>query len=226
MAAPNWDEDSPRLQRNLGKVLERLVEDAAERVMPHVEMAKQWHAVAMEGLDADGQPSLVGRFRGEPGLEWVGVEIEGIDGVPPWDVSAALGQFEAKLQSVVGELDERYPPGADIDLDGIRAAIDLAAWAHSEWVRIHPFANGNGRTARAWANFLLARYSIPPVIRLRPRPDGRYEAAAAMAMHGDWKPTAAIFVSIIEEETASPVTRAAGRTAPKARWSGRPTRKP
>lgn len=75
--------------------------------------------------------------------------------------------------------------------------IDLAAWAHAEWVRIHPLGNGNGRTARIWANALLMRYGVPPVIRLRPRPDSGYAEAGTAAMHGDWRPTAALFRRLI-----------------------------
>jgi hypothetical protein len=134
------------------------------------------------------------------GLEKLGVKIGRHEGVRPKDVAAALAQFEATLQRVVAELDGRYPSADHLDLDGIHAVIDLAAWAHAEWVRIHPFANGNGRTARAWANFLLVRYGIPPVIRLRPRPRGHYEGAAAAAMRGDWQPTADAFASIIKRE--------------------------
>ncbi len=41
--------------------------------------------------------------------------------------------------------DARYPAGRELDADGLAAVIDLAAWPHAAWVRIHPFANGNGR---------------------------------------------------------------------------------
>ncbi len=77
------------------------------------------------------------------------------------------------------------------DSDRLGAVIDLAGWSHAEWLRIHPFVNGNGRTARFWANSLLMRYGLPPVIGLRPRPGGEYVAAAAEAMTGNWQPTAA-----------------------------------
>ena len=70
----------------------------------------------------------------------------------------------------------------------------------TEWVRIHPFANGNGRTARLWANYVLMRYGLPPVVRLRPRPDGGYGAAGAAAMAGDWEPTAAVFRKLLLDE--------------------------
>src|SRR5713101_143830 len=117
MTAPNWDRDSLQLQKNLSKILKRLVEDANGRVVPRVGMAKQWHSMAMEGLDADGNPSLIGSFRSEPGLEAVGVRIGGIAVVLPWDVAAALEQFESTLQSVVARLDEQIPAGVGPDLD-------------------------------------------------------------------------------------------------------------
>ncbi|MFP5232432.1 MAG: Fic family protein [Acidobacteriota bacterium] len=61
---------------------------------------------------------------------------------------------------------------------------------HAEWIRIHPFANGNGRTARLWANLVAMRYGLPPSIRLRPRPNLGYREAPARAMHGDcWMPS-------------------------------------
>lgn len=69
----------------------------------------------------------------------------------------------------------------------------------AEWVRIHPFANGNGRTARLWANFLAMRYGVPPFVRLRPRPGAGYGEAGAKAMQGDWKPTAAVFRRLLDD---------------------------
>ena len=66
--------------------------------------------------------------------------------------------------------------------DQLDAVLDLCAWAHAEWVRIHPFANGNGRAARLWANFIAVRYGLPPFVRLRPRPDGGYAEAGMKAM--------------------------------------------
>lgn len=101
--------------------------------------------------------------------------------------------FEQRLQRAVLELDRASAPGAELDADGLAATLELAAWAHAEWVRIHPFANGNGRTARLWANALLMRYGLPPVVRLRPRPDAPYGDACAKAMQGDRGPTAAVF---------------------------------
>ena len=64
--------------------------------------------------------------------------------------------------------------------------------------RIHPFANGNGRTARLWANSLAMRYGLPPFIGLRPRPNAGYGEAGAKAMLGDWKPMAQVFLRLLD----------------------------
>lgn len=189
---PNWDEDSPRLRQNLALILEEIAQAAIERPIPSVEMAKRWQRLFMQGLKA-GHPRYVGAFRGEPGLEKTRARIGGRYGVPPAKVAAELKQFQGKLQAAVAQLDAALPAGAELNADELAAVIDLCAWAHAEWVRIHPFANGNGRSARLWANFIAMRYGLPPFVRLRPRPDEGYEAAGAKAMQGGWKPTAVVF---------------------------------
>ena len=85
-----------------------------------------------------------------------------------------------------------------LSTDQGRAIVALCAWTHAEWVRIHPFANGNGRTARIWANSIAMRYGLPPFLRLRPRPAGAYGAACAQAMLGNWTATADCFHQLLE----------------------------
>jgi Fic/DOC family protein len=82
-------------------------------------------------------------------------------------------------------LDKLVPAGHEPDAHQLAAIIDLSAWVHAEWVRIHPFANSNGGTARLWANSIGMRYGLPPFIRLRPRPNTGYGEAGAKAMQGD-----------------------------------------
>lgn len=188
---PDWDEDSSRLRQNLSAILEEIVERADRRDLPTLELARRWQRDFMQGLKA--QPRYVGAFRGEPGLERTGVKIGAFRGVPAPQISAELKRFEKRLQAVVKQLDRAIPAGKSLNPDQCDAVIDLCAWAHSEWVRIHPFANGNGRTARLWANFLALRYGLPPFVRLRPRPDDGYGDAGAQAMRGNWEATAVVF---------------------------------
>jgi Fic/DOC family protein len=197
--APDWEKDSPQLRANLAEILEEIAAAAADqRKKPTVEAARRWQALAMRNLEVS-EPRFIGAFRGEPGLENINVRVGANYGVDPADVSHALKQFEAKLQMLVTELDAELPSGHTPNADQMAAIIDLCAWAHSEWVRIHPFANGNGRTARLWANFLAMRYGLPPFIRLRPRPNASYGQAGAKAMQGDWKPTSAVFHRLLED---------------------------
>jgi len=195
---PDWDKDSPQLRANLAQILAEIAAAAQQREKPTVEAARRWQAIAMQDLEVSDL-RYVGAFRGEPGLEYIAVRIGANYGVDPADVAESLKQFEAKLQTLVAELDRMLPRGEEPDTDQLAAIIDLCAWAHSEWVRIHPFANGNGRTARLWANSLAIRYGLPPFIRLRPRPNASYGQAGAKAMKGDWKPTAAVFHRLLED---------------------------
>lgn len=197
---PDWDEDSPELRRNLHRVLEQIVQKAAERATPNVELARYWQILVMEGLEPeDGNPYYIGRFRGEPEIEYVQVSVGENWGVDSQRVAAELRRFEAKLQTLVAELDALLPFNQNPDDDQKEAVLDLCAWAHAEWVRIHPFANGNGRTARLWANFIATRYGLPPFVRLRPRPNAGYGGAGVESMHGDWQPTAVVFRQLLED---------------------------
>ena len=126
-----------------------------------------------------------------------------LEGTHPDLVVRELGAFESKLQRTVAALDARYPIADSLDLDGMDAVIELAAWAHSEWFRIHPFGNGNGRSARIWANLLLMRYGMRPVLRLRPRPDRPYANAGRAGMQGDSAPMAALIRRLHDGSFAS-----------------------
>ena len=195
---PNWDEDSPQLRKNLAPILQEIARSASQRKIPTLEAARRWQTLAMEDLDAPDS-RFVGAFRGEPGLEKLQVKVGSNFGVNSAKVAEELARFETKLQELVARLDALLPIGLEPDVDQLAAIIDLCAWVHAEWVRMHPFANGNGRTARFWANSLAMRYGVPPFIRLRSRPDAGYGDAGARAMQGDWKPTAVVFRRLLDD---------------------------
>lgn len=194
----DWDDDSPRLHTNLAAVLDKLAAEAPRRRRFSVEDAREWQRRTMAGLEVP-HTSYVGAFRGEAGLEDVEVVVGSAHGIAATRVAAELAAFEGTLVAIVEQLDARDPKADELDADGLEAVIDLAAWAHAEWVRIHPFANGNGGTARLWANVIFMRYGIEPVIRLRPRPADGYGASGAAAMRGDWQATAATFRRLLGE---------------------------
>jgi fido (protein-threonine AMPylation protein) len=195
---PNWDEDSLQLRQNLTQVLEEILSSAERREYPTLATAKRWHFLLMKGLTVP-DACFVGKFRGEPGLENVQVRVGAHYGVDAAEAAEVLAHFERKLHALVAELDLMLPAGQEPDADQLAAIVDLCAWVHAEWVRIHPFANGNGRTARLWANCIAMRYGLPPFIRLRPRPNSGYAEAGDKAMQGDWEPTATAFWRLLED---------------------------
>jgi Fic family protein len=192
----DWDADSPELHDNLTRLLRRIRRDAQRRAVPTVEDARRWHVETMQNLQVPN-PKFVGAFRGEPGLDNIQVRVAGRYGVAAPEVAAELGHFERVLQQAIRRLDEWIPLDAELDADQLAAIIEVCAWAHAKWVRIHPFANGNGRTARLWVNSLASRYGLPPFLRLRPRPAGSYGIASERAMLGDRGSTVTLFHDLL-----------------------------
>ena len=195
---PDWDRNSPQLAANLRAAMAQVRKDAQRRVKPDLSLARDWHSLTMQGL-AVPRAAYIRSFRGEAGLEKFEVLIGSHFGVRARSVRTALKQFERELQRRVARLDQTIAPKALITGVQLGAIIELCAWVHTEWIRIHPFANGNGRTARIWTNFIAMRYGLPPFVRLRPRPNHGYEEAGAKAMQGDWKPTARSFKSMLKD---------------------------
>ena len=96
---------------------------------------------------------------------------------------------------------------ADMDMKRQKMhAIDYAVWTHAEFVRIHPFADGNGRASRLLMNFQLmaAEYlpiSFPVECRL-----AYFEALEAYACDGDLAPFAMLVSGLEEARLDSHIT--------------------
>ena len=195
---PDWDRNSPQLTANLRAAIAQVRKDALRRVKPTLDLARDWHSLTMQNLSAP-RAAYIENFRGETGLEKFEVLIGAHYGVRAKSVASALKILERELQNRVVRLDKAIAPKAPLTGIQLGAIIELCAWVHAEWIRIHPFANGNGRTARIWANFIAMRYGLPPFVRLRPRPTHGYEEAGAKAMRGDWRPTAKSFKAMLKD---------------------------
>lgn len=62
--------------------------------------------------------------------------------------------------------------------------ILVAAEFHYKFIRIHPFDDGNGRTARILMNFILMQFQFPPVI-IKTEDKANYFAALQLADAGN-----------------------------------------
>jgi Fic family protein len=65
--------------------------------------------------------------------------------------------------------------------------IILASQFHYSFIRIHPFDDGNGRTARILMNFILMRFNFPPVV-IKAADKVNYLAALQLADAGVMDP--------------------------------------
>jgi len=195
---PVWEQDTenPRAREQRHRVFKKVVTDDCKK-LPSAEMARGWHRDLFDNLVP--HPDYLGNFRNVEKTPWClqgyNVHVGGIQGVFYEYVLEALDVFFEEFQSKVKELDHSWQEReSKYSMDDIDQVVELAAWAHGEWVRIHPFANGNGRTARLWANYVFRRYGLLPIVVIRPRPDEPYGQAAHVSMkYGDHKPTKLLF---------------------------------
>ena len=103
------------------------------------------HAMILHGID----DANAGRYRSIP------VRISGSRVVlpNPAKVPGLMSEFFGELSAMKGS----HP-------------VELAAEAHYRLVTIHPFIDGNGRTARLLMNLILLQHGYPPaLIRKRDR---------------------------------------------------------
>jgi Fic family protein len=101
---------------------------------------KSIHTLILKGIDTEN----AGRYRHE------NVVISGAKHMPPkHDVVAAL------MNRLMMEYHHEWQAFHPV----VRAAL-----LHGEFVKIHPFIDGNGRTARLLLNFELLKSGYPPII--------------------------------------------------------------
>ncbi len=161
----------------------------------------------------------VGHFRGDPSVpELIAYEV-GLGGRMPDGYPEKMGVWAAQvrresdrvlagLHGVLEELDRRCPIGSPPRTpDQILGVVGFAALAHGEWLRVHPFVNGNGRTARLLVAYVCLRYGLPVFLRVKPRPEGHpYARASHDSMGrppdfaGEHGTATALFVHLLAEE--------------------------
>lgn len=76
--------------------------------------------------------------------------------------------------------------------------IELAAWTHAEFVKIHPFVDGNGRTSRMLMNYQLMSGGFLPVSIAKENRLEYFEALEAYAVVGDLTPFAEMIATLEE----------------------------
>ena len=120
------------------------VETLAEGAMPLTErLVRVLHALVMR--DLTGEEDESGSYRSSD-LAHLSYPVP-----PAVDVVAAMGSFG------------RWLTLKPESVEYLASPILRATYAHTRLLTIHPFVNGNGRTARLLLNLLLLRAGFPPV---------------------------------------------------------------
>jgi fido (protein-threonine AMPylation protein) len=200
----------------------QLVQSEAQlKYLPTSERLREWHRMLYQGCSLPST-QYVGNFRGdvyqadlfdyEVGLG--GFLVGQPDRVGVWslDVAPSIDRFFRDLNGALVEVDALIPDSRSaLTREQLRRIVIVCAVAHGEWVRIHPFANGNGRVARLLGNAIAMRYGLRPFVELKPRPtDVMYARAARESMGlppdftGDHAPTIALFARYLHMPPAGP----------------------
>jgi len=237
MPGRTWDTDAPgdtaRLAGNATALVQQFRTDAAPRHKPTLATVCDWHRRLYDGCSVLSD-AYRGGLRGDTSRpDLVGYEV-GVgpmqpDGLPEkvgvWsrEVQAALTGLFSQLSQALPVLDARFPVGTrPVTVDELAAVIGFIAAVHGEWIRIHPFANGNGRAARLLAAFLALRYGLPVFVIVKPRPDdvgyvraGRAAMGRPPAFAGDHTQTQNVFTHLLVLARA-PVQGRAAMAVPDA----------
>lgn len=154
------------------------VQDVVNRNIEFTEyVIKSIHHLVLKNIDDEN----AGRYR------MINVLISGSQHTPP--------HF-----TVLSEKMEQLMEWYDENKDNLHP-VELAAQFHFRFVFIHPFSDGNGRTARLLMNLILMKYGFPPAI-VKAANDARlryYETLELASIGHDVKPFVQLIAECVED---------------------------
>jgi len=186
--------------KNLGEATDFLESLVSRSEIPITESdLRQIHTLVLKGID----DANAGAYRSIP------VEISGSEFTPPGpeSIPAQMREFGTWLEKMT------VPGERFASAEGILAA----AVAHTWFVHIHPFIDGNGRVARLLMNLVLMRFGIPIAIFTR-EDRMRYYDALEQAQSSDLSGFVALLCECIHESLEE-YEHAAEEQAERQEWA-------
>lgn len=166
--------------KNLAGALDYLEHLATKVDQPITEMdVRQLHGFVLKGINDEN----AGKYRSAP------VEISGSAYKPP-------GPESVPLQ--MAEFGDWLQLASSPDQGSANDPLILAVAAHTWFVTIHPFIDGNGRVARLLMNLILMRHGYPLAIITR-EDRQRYYDALEESQSCDLTPFVALVAESLEE---------------------------
>lgn len=140
----------------------------------------------------DAWPEIAGVFRDD------NLTIKGSDHLPPHFsmVSALMGEVDKRISEYVKDLEHAEGHVLDFNdmgrerLTEISKILNFSAYLHHIITFIHPFQEGNGRTARLVGNLVLERYGLVGIsIKIEKENKNRYcNALVQIDKYKDYEP--------------------------------------
>lgn len=185
---PAWTDDIPEAKQ---EVFRRATAAAyaealrgSRRSIASVEHICFWHKIMFACVAP--LPYYAGGVRcDDPDRPCLGVNVEvaGVAGCPYHNAPDAFSGMidESRRRIALSEVwwDAMTPRERVLRLS------QVLAYLIGEFIRTHPFLNGNGRTSRVLWAWGLRRFGVPPQCRIAPRPASPYGEVMAKAMNGD-----------------------------------------
>jgi Fic family protein len=149
-----------------------------EEIVAKQEPLTEWqirniHSLVLKGID-EGE---AGRYRQE------NVVIAGASTTPP--------DFLHLPAEMAGLIDWHTQAGP---MDPVARAAEL----HTRFVKIHPFADGNGRTGRLLLNFELMKFGYPPAVIRKEDRLAYYDALDEACVSGDYRAITRLVAEAVE----------------------------
>jgi fido (protein-threonine AMPylation protein) len=153
------------------------------------------HRVLYEGLTPYACSYFAGNYRGSNHRclkrYEVGVPGDPRVGFPPSQVADTMDSFSQEIRAGLGGIDA----AAELPLvqlpeeDRLINLVRFACHVFEYFLRVHPYANGNGHSARLILWAILGRYGYWPTrFSIEPRPaDQRYTPAITRYRAGDYE---------------------------------------
>lgn len=156
-----------------------LVEELVEHQQPLDEWTiKSLHQLVLKNIDSDN----AGRYR------QVNVLISGAEHRPP-EALQVPEHMEAFIRWCNSEGQTLHP-------------VERAARVHGEFVKIHPFADGNGRAARLLMNLVLMKAGFPATVIEVEQRLAYYQALDSAHCTGDYEGFIALVGEAVENSFA------------------------
>lgn len=114
----------------------------------------------------------------------INVTISGADHIPP-DALQVESEMSAFIAHYQAQLSNLHP-------------IERAARVHAEFVKIHPFTDGNGRTSRLLMNLELMKSGFPPVVMPVEKRLAYYEALDTAHTQSNYTPFLSLVCDVVE----------------------------